>query len=290
MYSSNRALTVARCAVGAGLLIAGATGWAQTTGDSGRGQTLFTNNSCTSCHSLVTQRTQIINRAPVGTLSFAKALAALNAALSGTDLDGSATGMEVSFGALTAQDRADIAAYIAGLDPLAPRVAYTPTGGPSFSATTVGSSSTATVTISNTGTANLVFATNNAVTIASGGDAADFRVTSSTCPGVSLQPNTNNCTINVTFQPLAGSSLTRTASLGLTTMTGTSLVPMTGVVSSGGGGGGGATPPTNPGTPTTPPAPTPPAGSDDGGGGALPALWLTLLGGLALLRRRRAAA
>lgn len=286
MYSSNRALTVVRCAVGAGLLIAGATGWAQTTGDSGRGQTLFTNNSCTSCHSLATQRTQIINRPPSG-LTFAKALAALTAALSGTDLDGSATGMEVGFGALTAQDRADIAAYIAGLDPLTPRVAYAPTGGPSFPATTVGSSSTATVTITNTGNANLVFMTNNAVTVATGGDAADFRVTSSTCPGATLQPNAGSCTINVAFQPLAGSSQTRTASLGLTTMTGTSLVPMTGIV---GSGGGGATPPTNPGTPTTPPAPTPPSSSDDGGGGATPALWLMLLGGLALLRRRCAAA
>jgi len=276
-----------RALVASMMIAAAAAGNAQTTGDSGNGQTLFNNNSCTSCHSLATQRTQIINRAPnPGTLTFAKAFAALDAALKGTDLDGSATGMDVSYGALTAQQRADIAAYIAGLEPLAPRVVYAPTGGPSFPATMVGSSSTATVTISNTGTANLVFATNNAVTIATGGDTADFRVTSSTCPAATLQPNTGSCTINVTFQPQTGTNPTRTASLGLTTMTGTSLVPMTGIV----GSGGGTTPPTNPGTPTTPPAPTPPASSDDGGGGALPALWLMLVGGLALLRRRHVAA
>ena len=63
----------------------------------------------------------------------------------------------------------------------------------------------ATVTIRNTGTAPLTFATNNAVTIATGGDAADFRIASATCnPGSTLAANSGNCTINVTFTPAAG--------------------------------------------------------------------------------------
>jgi hypothetical protein len=81
----------------------------------------------------------------------------------------------------------------------APALTYAPSGGAVFPATVAGATSCAVVTITNTGTANLVFAVNNAVSIASGGNAADFRITSSNCPGVTLQPNQGNCTINVTF-------------------------------------------------------------------------------------------
>lgn len=241
--------------------------------DSANGQILFNNNGCAGCHSLAAQRAQITNRAPnAGTLTYDKSLAALNAALSGTDLDGVSTGMNVAFGTLTTQQRADIAAYIAGLPAPAPIVTYAPAGGPVFPATAVGAMSSATVTITNTGTADLVFVTNNAVTIASGGDAADFRVTSSTCPGATVQPNTGSCAINVTFQPLAGASLTRTASLGLTAVSGVSLVPMTGVVSS-----------------STSPPPAPPGAANppsSGGGGALSLLGVVLLAMTAYVRRR----
>ncbi|MGH6623071.1 MAG: choice-of-anchor D domain-containing protein, partial [Burkholderiaceae bacterium] len=192
-------------------------------------------------------------------MSQPNALAALEAALLGTSLPprNVATGMNVGI-VLSAAQKNDVAAYIAGLAAPAPVVTYSPAGGPQFPATAVGSTSSQTATITNTGTAPLVFATNNAVTIATGGDAADFRVTSSTCPGVTLQAGSGNCTINVTFQPTAGASTTRTASIGLSHNAngGSSLVPMLGIV------GAGA---------TTPPATTPPTGSanppSSGGGG-----------------------
>jgi mono/diheme cytochrome c family protein len=269
----RRSLAAACRALGAAWLLSAAAALAQAPGNSANGEVLFNSNSCASCHTLAAQRTQITNRAPnAGTLNFDKSLTALSAALSGTDLDGVATGMNIAFGSLTSGQRADVAAYIAGLPAPAPIITYSPAGGPVFAATAIGSTSTATVTITNTGTAGLVFVTNNALTIATGGDAADFRVTSSTCPGVTLQPNTGNCAINVTFQPLAGAALTRTASLGLSTMTGASLVPMTGIV-----GSSSAPPPAAP--PSAANAPT------SGGGGALPLLGLLLLAALAKLRR-----
>jgi mono/diheme cytochrome c family protein len=270
----HRSSAAAGRALGAAGLLAAATAGAQTPGNAANGEILFNNNDCAGCHTLAAQRAQITNRAPnAGTLSYDKSLAALNAALSGTDLDGVATGMNVAFGALTTQQRADIAAYIAGLAAPAPVLTYSPTGGPVFPATAIGAMSSATVTITNTGTANLVFVMKNAVTIATGGDAADFRVTSSTCPGVTLQPNTGNCTINATFQPLAGMALTRTASLGLTTTTGTSLVPMTGIVTS-----SSTSPPPPPSGAANPPS--------SGGGGSLPLLGLALLAALSGVRRR----
>lgn len=263
-------MAAARVALAA-VLLSSAAVHAQSPGNSANGQILFNNNGCASCHSLAAQRAQITARAPnAGTLTYDKSLAALNAALSGTDLDGVSTGMNVAFGTLTTQQRADIAAYIAGLPAPAPIVSYSPAGGPVFPATAVGAMSSATVTVTNTGTADLVFVTNSAVTIATGGDAADFRVTSSTCPGATVQPNTGSCAINVTFQPLAGASLTRTASLGLTAMSGVSLVPMTGVVSA-----------------STSPPPTPPGAANppsSGGGGALPLLAVLLLTVVALAR------
>ena len=162
-------------------------------------------------------------------MSFAKALEALNAALTGTSLGNRITGMNGLF-MLTTNQLGDLAAYIAALAGPAPSLQYSPLSGPIFPATAVGATASSTVTISNVGTADLVFVTNSAVTIATGGDAADFRVTASTCPGVTLPPYTGNCTVNVTFTPAAGSSLTRTASIGLTTTNGTTLVPLAGSV------------------------------------------------------------
>ena len=242
--------------------------WAQSTlpGNSTTGEALWNANGCSGCHTLTKARGDITARAPAG-MSFDKALAALNAALSGTDLDNNATGMQSFAPSLNATNRNDIAAYIAGLAGPAPIISYTPTGGAMFTATAVGASSNATVTIRNTGTASLTFATNNAVTIATGGDATDFRIASATCnPGSTLAPNSGSCTITATFTPAAGSSLTRTASIGLATTTSTSLVPMQGSVS-------------------VPAAAAPPTGSanppSSGGGGALP--WAAVILGLACL-------
>lgn len=221
---------------------------AQTTGDSNVGQQLFTTTlspPCSGCHSttdpaavnsLTSIRANITSRAtpagPAGTMSFDKASEALNAALSDISLGNKPTGMKALF-MLTPAQVADLAAFIAGIAGPAPLLRYSPASGPIFAATAVGGSASATATITNAGTADLVIATNNAVTIASGGDAADFRVTASTCPGITLRPNSGNCTINVTFQPSAGASLTRTASIGLTTTNGTSLIPLAGSVVAG---------------------------------------------------------
>jgi mono/diheme cytochrome c family protein len=247
--------------------------WAQSTlpGNSTTGEALWSANGCSGCHTVTKARGDITARAPAG-MSFDKALAALNAALNGTDLDNNVTGMQGFAASLNVTNRNDIAAYIAGLAGPAPIISYTPAGGAIFTATAVGASSNATVTIRNTGTAPLTFAMNNAVTIATGGDTSDFRVASTTCnPGSSLAANSGSCTITATFTPTAGSSLTRTASIGLATTTSTSLVPMQGSVS-------------------VPAAAAPPTGSanppSSGGGGALqwPAVILALAW-LALARR-----
>jgi hypothetical protein len=257
---------------------------AQATGDSNAGQQLFTTTlspQCSSCHStteaaaansLTIIRDHITARSTpagaAGTMSFAKTLEALDRALTGTTLSGAVTGMN-GFFMLTTTQRGDLAAYIAGIAGPAPVLRYSPASGPIFPATAVGATASSTATITNAGTADLVFATNNAVTIASGGDAADFRVTSSSCPGTTLRPNSGNCTINVTFQPSAGASLTRTASIGLTTASGTSLVPLAGSVVAG--------------------SPAPAAGDsaanppEAGGGGTLD--WLAAVGLLLSLMR-----
>ena len=257
---------------------------AQATGDSNAGQQLFTTTlspQCSSCHSttdaaaansLTIIRDHITARSTsagaAGTMSFAKALEALDRALTGTTLSGAVTGMN-GFFMLTTTQRGDLAAYIAGIVGPAPVLRYAPASGPIFPATMVGATASSTVTITNAGTADLVFATNNAVTLASGGDASDFRVTASTCPGITLRPNTGNCTISVTFQPGSGPSLTRTASMGLTTASGTSLVPLAGSVVVG-----------SPAPAAGDSAANPPAA---GGGGTLD--WLTAVGLLLALMR-----
>jgi len=244
--------------------------------DSGAGQTLWNNNGCVGCHALSAVQARIIARAPSG-MSLQKALDALNAAIAGTTLAPATSSIVmVGFAALTPAERQNLAAYIAGLPALAPQVSYAPTGGPQFPATAVGATSSQTVTITNTGSAALVFAVNNAVTIATGGDAADFRVTSSSCPGVTLQPGVGNCTINVSFQPLAGAATTRTASVGLAhnASGGSSLVPMLGIVA--GASGGGTPPPTGSANPPS-----------SGGGGAEGWQGIALLLLLALTRMRR---
>ena len=184
------------------LLLAAAAVQAQTTGNSNTGQQLFTTTltpPCESCHSttndadaksLKSIRDKITARVtPAGggsTMSFAKALEAFDQALTGTSLGGVVTGMN-GFYTLDMTQRADLAAFIAGLAGPTPILRYAPSSGPIFPATAVGATASATVTITNVGTGDLVIATNDAVTMATGGDVADFRVTASTCPGVTLR-------------------------------------------------------------------------------------------------------
>jgi cytochrome c553 len=66
--------------------------------------------NCASCHSLSSLRSQITARAPSG-LTRSKALSALNAALTGADLDGMVTGMG-TFAALSTAQRSALADYI----------------------------------------------------------------------------------------------------------------------------------------------------------------------------------
>ena len=124
--------------------LAGSIASAQTTGDSNAGQQLFTTTlspQCSGCHSttnasaansLATIRNNITNRATAagaaGTMSFAKALEALDRALTGTTLGGAVTGMN-GFYTLTSTQRGDLAAYIAGLAGLAPILSYSPNPG-----------------------------------------------------------------------------------------------------------------------------------------------------------------
>jgi serine protease len=66
---------------------------------------------CAGCHTVDNLRNQISARAPVG-LTRSKALAALNAALTGTDLGGTPTGMS-AFAVLSTAQRSALADYIA---------------------------------------------------------------------------------------------------------------------------------------------------------------------------------
>lgn len=277
---------IARVVVAALIAASAANVPAQTSGDPNAGQQLFTSTlspPCASCHSttdaaaansLTIIRTNITNRSTAagaaGTMSFAKALEALSAALTGTSLGGRTTGMNSLFPALTTTQRGDLAAYIAQVTGSAPMLRYSPAQGLIFPATAVNATATATATISNIGTADLVFATNNAVSIASDGDSSDFRVSSTNCAGVTLRPNTGNCTVTIEFRPSLRAYLTRSTSIGLTTTTGVTLVPLAGSV-------------VDPATTAAPAgsAANPPA---DGGGGVV---WLWALPLLAAAAARR---
>lgn len=174
-----------------------------------------------------------------------------------------------------------------GTATVAPIAGYTPVGGPLFAPTDAGATSAPVrVTITNVGTAMMVFPASGAATIATGFNPGDFRVAATTCmPATQLQPNTGNCTVDVTFSPAAAGNAIRTAILLISYSGGADQVPLTGVVIGATGAGTPAPPPSSGGS--SPAAPT--AGSSDGGGGGLPWQWLglLLLGALASRRRRR---
>ena len=123
------------------LLLAATAVQAQTTGNSNTGQQLFTTTltpPCESCHSttndadprsLKSIRDKITARVtPAGggaTMSFAKALEAFDRALTGTSLGGVVTGMNGLYTLDTTQ-RADLAAFIAGIVGPTPMLRYAP--------------------------------------------------------------------------------------------------------------------------------------------------------------------
>lgn len=89
----------------------GGCGFVSETGSAyASGETGWTVLACASCHSLNTLRSQITARSPTG-LTRSKALSALNAALTGSDLDGAATGMQ-SFAYLSTTQRSALADYV----------------------------------------------------------------------------------------------------------------------------------------------------------------------------------
>jgi subtilisin family serine protease len=72
------------------------------------------NQTCAGCHDIDSRRQQIDQRAPMG-LTFKKARMALDAALSGVDLDGDATDMGGLAGALSDSQRNDLAGLISNI-------------------------------------------------------------------------------------------------------------------------------------------------------------------------------
>jgi Abnormal spindle-like microcephaly-assoc'd, ASPM-SPD-2-Hydin len=176
-----------------------------------------------------------------------------------------------------------------GTATVAPIVGYTPAGGPLFEPTQAGVTSEAIrVTIRNIGTASMTFPASGVATITTGFNPGDFRVATATCEAATpLQPNTGNCTVDVTFAPAAAGSAIRTAILVISHSGGADQVPLTGVVI-GATGAGTPAPPPSTGGGTNPSAA--PAGGGDGGGGGLSWQWLGLLLFLTLAAVRRRSA
>lgn len=172
----------------------------------------------------------------------------------------------------------------------APLLGYAPAGGPLFEPTQAGTNSPAIrVTITNVGTANMMFPASGVAAITTGFNPSDFRVAATTCVAATpLQPNTGNCTVDVTFAPTAAGAATRTAILLISHSGGADQVPLTGVVIGATGAGSPAPPPSTGGG--TNPSAAPTGGSSSGGGGEVAWQWLGLLCLLALstARRRRA--
>lgn len=171
----------------------------------------------------------------------------------------------------------------------APLLGFAPAGGPLFAPTQAGTTSDAIrVTITNVGTSNMVFPASGVAAITTGFNPGDFRVAATTCTAATpLQPNTGNCTVDVTFAPAAAGSATRTAILLISHSGGADQVPLTGVVI-GATGAGTPAPPPSTGGGTNPSAA--PAGGGDGGGGGLSWQWLGLLLFLTLAAVRRRSA
>jgi hypothetical protein len=158
----------------------------------------------------------------------------------------------------------------------APLVGYAPAGGPVFEPTQAGATSDPIrVTITNVGTASMAFPASGVASITTGFNPTEFRVAATTCTAATnLQPNTGNCTVDITFSPSAAGGATRTAILVISYSGGADQVPLTGVVI-GATGAGTPAPPPSTGGGTNPSAA--PAGGGDGGGGVLDWQWLGLL-------------
>ncbi len=251
--------------------------FAQTpAGDAERGKALFDNPaqasgnnglmSCSSCHGSVQDRRAVISQNtggandPYANIEFETAMTRLVAALQGQQA-------MAAFRVLTAQQVADIAAYLAD----------TPKTNPAsetrldFSAANNAFSAARSVTLTHArATSENLVVTDVAVF---GAGASQFVLgNAAQCEGVTLLPG-NNCQINVTYSPTTNAAAS--AELVLTMRQGPStnptferVLPLSGSIAAAGGGGG----------------------SSDDGGGALGLGWLAALGAAVagLSRRRRA--
>jgi cytochrome c553 len=143
--------------------------------------------------------------------------------------------------------------------------------GPVFPVTRAGEAAEAIrVTLSNTGTTPLSFAAGGALSISTGMNPGDFKVAATTCSGsTTLQPNTGNCTVDITFTPAAAGANTRSAILMVSYAGGADQVPLYGVVEGATGAAPAAPPPSSASPAPSAPATAAPAPNSDGGGGAI---------------------
>ncbi len=249
----------ARVCAAALLSMAASAALAQSVPNASRGGRLFSGtqafnvsnppSACTACHTIENRRAAIVQS--TGSLTYDNALARLNVAI----------GMFMQpYQDLPAQDRADLAGYLASLPSPEPAPAVDK---PllTFAAATVGVESIPqTVVLRNANTSSGAMAMTVASVAVSGTHAADFRISADACTGQTLASN-GACSVAVTFRP--GASGGRVAVLSLMH----SATPSVTSVSLSGEGASAA-----------------PAGSGGGGGVPLAAL-LALFAAVGLRRR-----
>lgn len=251
MFTWNR-IRLGACALAGAVFAQGALAADSPT----NGRTLFNANAvtpCTQCHVNVENRRFAID--PSGDLDFDAVLAAfLNAIATQSTMAAFNTG-------LTAQQKRDIAAYIADVPKARPNLV-------DFVASAT-NTETAPVTITfGNGVTSIPSLTINTIGI-TGASASDFLIksTGTTCANnMTLVPG-QTCFVNVTFRTGSGSAKTALLSVNFTPQGGTATTrtaQLTGTVSGQGGG----------------------SSANTGGGGALPVAGLVLLFAAGALRRR----
>jgi hypothetical protein len=311
----------------AAVALAGASGALAQTGNAASGATLYKTrvqpsianlspSSCEDCHGSGNSLYLTLGRN--STPTEASVLSAINGAIGGN------RGGMGAYSTWSAQQRADVAAYVVSQSPAPPppfgggggTVVATPTATPNpatFANTPVGSRSAAvTIMVTNAAAAAVTFAA-QPIAVLGGGNGGDFWINATpsgmaACTGT-LAPG-GSCALSVDFRPTATGTRTVAWTLNFTNAQARTLTFT-------GSGTSGATPapapapapaPTPAPTPTPAPAPTPtpapapapapataPATSTapsaskpaDGGAGALPLLGLPALIVAAALRRRR---
>jgi hypothetical protein len=219
-----------------------------------RGETVWTDSGCVNCHSLASRRALFTSATQSGVRT------RLDAAISGTTLGGTPTGMQI-FSGLNSSDRDSLSIFLGNFIPVAtvlPSVSVNLT-----SAGTGQSSSPATVTIRNDGRINLVI---NANVVKDGANPADFSFAGvgNGCPAQTVTPN-GSCQLTVTFTPSATGTRSAALTLNHNGDPPSTVILLNGTVSS---------------------QPPPSGATPSGGGGVLGVWWAGLLLLVTWLRRR----